>query len=98
LLHKFVIKKPDGKKYFISSLLKAEGEPGGQSAMARTVGYPAAIAAQMIADREITKIGMVRPVTKDIYEPMLAALSGENIAFEEEIFTGSEPDFIAEIT
>ncbi len=98
LLHKFVIKKPDGEKYCISSLLKAEGEVGGHSAMARTVGYPAAIAAQMIADGDIVKTGMVRPVTKDIYEPMLAALSGEKISFEENISRGNEPNFIAEIS
>jgi len=47
------------------------GKPGGFSAMAQTVGYPAAIAAKMVLDKEIQTPGMVRPFTKDIYKPML---------------------------
>ncbi|MBL4871493.1 MAG: saccharopine dehydrogenase NADP-binding domain-containing protein [Robiginitomaculum sp.] len=100
LLHKFVIKKPDGEKYFISSLLKETGAKSGYSAMARTVGYPAAIAAQMIADGRILRTGMIRPVTKDIYEPMLAALRKEGIIFTETITNAeetSEQNFISEI-
>ena len=100
LLHKFVIKKPTGEKYFISSLLKETGAKNGHSAMARTVGYPAAIAAQMIADGHILRTGMIRPVTKDIYEPMLAALQKEGISFTETITNAaeaSEKSFISEI-
>ena len=97
LLHKFVIKKPNGDKYSLSSLLKLEGEIGGHSAMARTVGFPAAIAAQMIADGKIDKTGMIRPVSKDIYVPMLKALKREGIAFKNTRTAGEKQGFTSEL-
>ncbi|KAJ8667132.1 hypothetical protein QAD02_008794 [Eretmocerus hayati] len=49
------------------------------SAMARTVGYPAAIAVKMILDGEIQQRGMVLPFSPDIYRPMLSRLRAEGI-------------------
>lgn len=43
------------------------GEPNGYTAMAKTVGYPAAIGTKMLLDKEIQRKGMVVPLTKDIY-------------------------------
>lgn len=100
LLHKFIIIKPDGTKYFKSALLKAIGKPGGFSAMAATVGYPAAMAAQMIADGEVAQTGMALPVSKNIYEPLLHMLSQENITFEEQVWQAdeiSDSEFLAEL-
>ena len=39
--------------------------------MAQCVGFPAAIATQMILDKEIQTKGMIRPFHKDIYKPMI---------------------------
>ena len=44
------------------------------SAMAQTVGYPAAIAAHLVLNETIATTGMLTPLTKDIYEPILAQL------------------------
>ena len=49
------------------------------SAMAQTVGYPAAIAAHLVLGGQITKPGMLTPLTRDIYEPILAELKGLKI-------------------
>ncbi|XP_034144219.1 alpha-aminoadipic semialdehyde synthase, mitochondrial isoform X2 [Esox lucius] len=57
------------------------GEPNGFSAMAKTVGYPAAIAARMVLDGEITKKGLVLPMTRDIYRPVLKRLKEEGLHF-----------------
>ncbi|KAM3870191.1 alpha-aminoadipic semialdehyde synthase, mitochondrial [Diretmus argenteus] len=57
------------------------GDPSGFSAMAKTVGYPAAIAARMVLDGEITTKGLVVPMTKDIYGPALKRLKEEGIHF-----------------
>lgn len=57
------------------------GEPNGFSAMAKTVGYPAAIAAAMVLNGEITTKGLVVPMTKDIYGPVLARLKEEGLRF-----------------
>ncbi len=100
LLHKFVIKKPDGEKYFITSLLQDCGAPDGHSAMARMVGFPVAIAAQMIADGDIKQRGTLLPVSKDFYLPILAALKAENIVFQEQVFGPAditEQDFLSEL-
>ncbi|XP_015187447.1 PREDICTED: alpha-aminoadipic semialdehyde synthase, mitochondrial [Polistes dominula] len=51
----------------------------GHSAMARTVGYPAAIAVKMILDGEIQQRGMVLPFTPDIYRPILQRLRAEGV-------------------
>lgn len=85
LQHKFIIKRPDGTKYYKSALLKSIGQPNGFSAMAATVGYPAAMAARLIADGDIQQTGMVLPVTKNIYGPILDMLTRENIVFTEHI-------------
>merc|ERR1719513_423224 len=51
--------------------------------MAKTVGYPCAIATKMVLDGEIQKKGAVLPFTKDIYRPMLQRLALEGISAEE---------------
>uniref|UniRef100_A0A8C6SU92 Alpha-aminoadipic semialdehyde synthase, mitochondrial n=1 Tax=Neogobius melanostomus TaxID=47308 RepID=A0A8C6SU92_9GOBI len=55
------------------------GEPDGFSAMAKTVGYPVAIAARMLLDGEIRSKGLVVPMTKEVYGPALARLKEEGI-------------------
>lgn len=100
LQHKFIIKREDGTKYFKSSLLTSIGKPNGFSAMAATVGYPAAMAAQLIVDGKIKHAGLLLPVSKNIYEPLLAMLAQENIEFTEQIWQESdmtEKQFIAEL-
>ena len=103
LQHKFIIKKPDGSKYYLTSTLTREGDPqsmGGYSAMACTVGCPVAMAAQMIADGEINQIGLVLPIVKQIYQPLLAWLGEETIEFTEQVWSQDEmndQDFIPEL-
>ena len=83
LQHKFVIKKADGRRQFITSTLKHVGDSGGYSAMAKTVGYPAAIAAQMIADKQINATGLLLPINQEIYQPLLKKLQSEGLKFKE---------------
>ncbi len=90
LLHKFIMKKPDGSRYYISSLLKAIGDPNGYSAMAKTVGYPVAMSAQLIADGKIKTRGLLLPVTQEIYQPILKLLEIEGIEFIETHMTNKE--------
>ena len=74
LVHHFDASYPDGKKEKISSTLIAFGEPGGDTAMARTVSLPAAIGVDLILRGEVTATGVQTPVTPDWYEPILAGL------------------------
>uniref|UniRef100_A0A8C3VBF9 Alpha-aminoadipic semialdehyde synthase, mitochondrial n=1 Tax=Catharus ustulatus TaxID=91951 RepID=A0A8C3VBF9_CATUS len=57
------------------------GDNQGYSAMAKTVGYPAAIAAKMVLDGEITAKGMVIPLTKNVYGPILERVRAEGIMY-----------------
>ncbi|XP_048825797.1 alpha-aminoadipic semialdehyde synthase, mitochondrial isoform X1 [Brienomyrus brachyistius] len=57
------------------------GDPNGFSAMAKTVGYPTAIASRMVLDGEIETKGLVLPLTKNIYAPILRRLRDEGIRY-----------------
>ncbi|XP_067906160.1 alpha-aminoadipic semialdehyde synthase, mitochondrial-like [Heterodontus francisci] len=57
------------------------GDVGGFSAMAKTVGYPCAICAKMVLDGEISTKGMISPLTKDIYQPILDRIKAEGIVY-----------------
>lgn len=59
--------------------LVSYGEPQGYSAMAKTVGYPTAIATKMVLDGEIQGHGMILPFTRDIYKPIISRLRKEGI-------------------
>ncbi len=81
LRHEVNINWPDGRKEErgINLVCYGSGEPGGFTAMAKTVGYPCAIAARMVMDKEIQEKGMVLPMKKDIYNPMIMRLETEDI-------------------
>lgn len=56
------------------------GNPQKYSAMAATVGFPAAIAAKMVLEGEIQEKGMVLPTSQDVYRPILKRLEAEGLA------------------
>jgi saccharopine dehydrogenase-like NADP-dependent oxidoreductase len=74
MFHEFVWTTPAGGRRRATSRLIACGEPGGDSAMARTVSLPAAVAARQVLDGAITARGVLRPVLPAIYEPVLGEL------------------------
>jgi len=59
------------------------GEPGGDSAMARTVSLPAAIGVRMILHGELQLTGVQIPVVPEIYEPVLSELARLGIECKE---------------
>ncbi len=81
--HQFVAEH-DGKRERITSTLVQFGDPRGDSAMARTVGLPAAIATRMILERKLTAPGVHVPVSPAIYEPILAELASYDVRFVEQ--------------
>ena len=82
LQHNFIADYGDRKEHIISTLIDY-GIPGGYSAMARTVGLPAAIASKMILHGEINETGVHIPIKPGIYNPILGELEKEKIKFEE---------------
>ena len=77
---------PSGERQQVISTLVEYGQPEGDSAMARTVGLPAAIAAAMILDGRISDNGVLVPVVPSIYKPILDELTEvAGIAFAERV-------------
>ena len=82
LRHEFGFIDRAGHPQREESTLVAYGEPAGDSAMARTVSLPAAVAACLVLDGTIRLTGVRIPVDPEIYEPVLLALEHLGIRFE----------------
>ncbi len=83
LYHQFEVEYPDRKREKIFSTLVNYGEPAGDSAMARTVSLPAAIAVKMLLDNRLRLSGVQIPVKKELYQPVLEELAQLGIKFKE---------------
>jgi len=73
------------KKYKSTSTLLQTGKDDVHTAMAKTVGLPLGIAAKLILNGTIQLKGLHIPVSKEIYEPVLAELKLQGIVFKEEM-------------
>ncbi|MGM0634751.1 MAG: saccharopine dehydrogenase family protein [Bacteroidota bacterium] len=95
MYHKFGYEL-NGKKNQIDSTMVSIGEDQKYTAMAKTVGLPLGIAIVKILNGEITKKGVLRPIHKEIYEPILKELEAHDIRFneEEKPYTGYNADHI----
>jgi saccharopine dehydrogenase-like NADP-dependent oxidoreductase len=75
----------DDKKYKSTASMIVTGEDDAHTAMAKTVGLPLGIAAKLILDGTINQKGLLIPVNKEIYIPVLEILNQYGIFFNEEI-------------
>lgn len=73
----------NGKQQKITSSLVVKGEDEVNTAMAKTVGLPAAIAIKMILTGKYSGSGVTVPVKKELYEPVLNELKDHGIVFRE---------------
>jgi saccharopine dehydrogenase-like NADP-dependent oxidoreductase len=67
----------------IVSTMTCEGKDNHHTAMSKTVGLPAAIGAKLILNKKINEHGVIIPIHKDIYEPVLKELKKFKIDFVE---------------
>lgn len=80
LRHEFIVRWPDQTREKRGVNFVVYGQPadqGGHSAMALTVGYPAAIACKMVIDGEIQDRGVILPFDPDVFMPLLSRLRAE---------------------
>ena len=85
LFHKFhAWFEADGHFERLTSSLVDFGERYGESSMSRTVSLPAAIAARLILEGKVPQRGVLRPVHREIYNPVLDELASLNIVCSEE--------------
>ncbi len=83
LYHDFRVEFPDGSREQVTSRLVDFGVPHVDSAMSRTVSFPAAIGADLILSGRIQTRGVLRPIAPDIYNPVLDELAVLNIVCRE---------------
>ncbi len=95
MYHKFGYEL-DGKTYQIDSSMVTIGEDQIYTAMSKTVGLPVAIASLKILNKEITTPGVLRPIAKEVYEPILEELETYGVLFKEEKkkYLGYNPDHL----
>lgn len=79
LRHDVGVVWPDNRKEIKGINLVVYGDLHGHSAMAKTVGFPAAIATKMILDGEIQEKGVLLPFASEIYRPILSRLRHEGL-------------------
>ena len=81
--HEFLAEYPGGKRELITSTLVDYGIIGEDSAVARTVSIPAAIAVRLILEGKINDPGVHIPVVPSVYKPILDELEKYGIVFKE---------------
>ncbi|HYG02666.1 MAG TPA: saccharopine dehydrogenase C-terminal domain-containing protein, partial [Chryseosolibacter sp.] len=72
--HRFAYEQ-DGKEKELQAWLVATGTDSIYTAMAKTVGLPLAIAAKLVMQEKIKARGVLVPISKEIYEPILSELA-----------------------
>ena len=74
---------PDGHQEHRTATMVADGEPDGDSAMAKAVGLPPAIATKFIFDGLIKETGVHMPPTLPyLYKPFMKELAGYGFEFK----------------
>jgi saccharopine dehydrogenase-like NADP-dependent oxidoreductase len=82
--HTFLASYPDGKREVVRSRMLDFGTLATDTSIARTVALPAAIGVDMILKGDISVKGVFRPVTPEIYVPILNELEKLGIRMVEE--------------
>lgn len=85
LYDEFIAEYPDGRRERIISSLQDFGVPGGDTAVARTVALPAAVAVKLILDGRIKLTGVWIPVHPEIYEPVMEGLKELGMEIKETV-------------
>lgn len=85
LHHEFSVEYPGRPQGGITSTLVVFGEPNGDSAMARTVSLPAAVAVRLIVEGRLEMRGVHIPIASELYQPVLEELGRLGIECVERI-------------
>lgn len=81
--HTFLASYPDNSKEVIKSRMLDFGSPATDTAVARTVALPAAVAVDLILQGKIETTGVHIPVIGELYNPILDRLQQMDIEMEE---------------
>lgn len=73
----------EGRSHELQASLVVEGHDPVNTAMARTVGLPVAMAAKLLLEGRITQRGVALPLAAEIHEPILDELETHGVRFRE---------------
>jgi len=86
VMHHEIEYEHKGKDITLKSSMVILGEGGDHTAMARTVGMPMAILANLVLTKKVKPpVGVVIPVMQSVYKPVLRELEYAGIAFTDEV-------------
>ena len=85
MFHELEVTDSEGNPEHITSELHIVGDEDGYSAMAKTVGYPCAIAVRLIMEGRYTRTGVTIPTVPELYNPILEELKQFGITFKESV-------------
>jgi saccharopine dehydrogenase-like NADP-dependent oxidoreductase len=91
MLHAFKVTLQNGSTEVIRSKMVDYGTLKTDTAIARTVALPAAIAVKMILEDKISIKGVHIPILADIYNPVLNELENMGITMEETHYLNNVP-------
>ncbi|MBC7389591.1 MAG: saccharopine dehydrogenase NADP-binding domain-containing protein [Opitutaceae bacterium] len=83
LMQHLIEYQEDGQNRKIISSLEIEGQSQTETAMAKTVGLPLAMATLLILQNKIEAKGVIIPTIEEIYNPILKELQNHGILFRE---------------
>jgi len=85
LVHELDVEYPDDDRPAerIRSTLVVEGEAGGDTAMARSVGLPVVVAVKLVLGGELSLTGCLIPTHPAIYTPILQRIERAGLRFKE---------------
>ena len=75
----------NGEKYRLESSMVCKGKSAQNTAMAFTVGLPVAMATRLVALGQIQEKGVLLPMRKEVYAPILRELADWGIRFDERL-------------
>ncbi|KAI8329962.1 Saccharopine dehydrogenase-domain-containing protein [Chlamydoabsidia padenii] len=82
--HEFGIESSNGQTETVTSTMIHYGQEK-ESAMAKTVGLPAAMVTELVLDGRIMDRGVLRPIRPDVYLPVLDQLESHGVGFVEKV-------------
>jgi saccharopine dehydrogenase-like NADP-dependent oxidoreductase len=80
----------NGQKTVTESSMVVKGDDEDNTAMAKTVGLPLAIATRMVLEGKVTQRGVLLPISPDIYRPVLGELAANGLSFTEKTYEVEE--------
>lgn len=89
LMHEMDVAYPEerGRKEKLTTTMIEYGVPDGFTAIAKTVGMPIAIAAELLLTDRLTITGCQIPTHPAVYEPVLQELKLQGLNFQETVLT-----------